>query len=306
MQIFLKEEDLRIEDLENKNIKFEIRNKETYHHLVNVLRIKVGDKISIVNKNTRYETKIIEIDKEKIVVDVLNKQESEELEEKEQGQNVKKINLDFTIYQGIPKAKKAELIIEKLTEIGIDNIYLLEMERSIVRKKDYSRSKMERLIKKAESASMQSRRISIPKIHEVLTFNDFLNNIKEIENKKEIENTLNILFVFYEENNESFFKEEIQKAKENIKNKIKDIEKDKVKNKGKEIKVNISFLIGPEGGISEKEIEKVKEVKKENEKTNKINTEIYICGLGKNILRTETAAIAGMSILKYEFEDFEI
>lgn len=300
MQIFLKEEDLRIEDLENKNIKFEIRNKETYHHLVNVLRIKVGDKISIVNKNTRYETKIIEIDKEKIVVDILNKQESEELEEKEQSKNVKKINLDFTIYQGIPKAKKAELIIEKLTEIGIDNIYLLEMERSIVRKKDYSRSKMERLIKKAESASMQSRRISIPKIHEVLTFNDFLNNTKEIEN------TLNILFVFYEENNESFFKEEVQKAKENIKNKIKDIEKDKVKNKGKEIKVNISFLVGPEGGISEKEIEKIKEVKKENEINNKINTKIYICGLGENILRTETAAIVGMSILKYEFEDFEI
>lgn len=296
MQIFLKEEDIKREDLgnkekdlKNKNIKFEIRNKETYHHLVNVLRVNVGDNISIVNKNKKYETKIIEIDKEKIVVYVLESG-------KEEAQNTK---IEFSIYQGIPKAKKAELIIEKLTEIGIDNIYLLEMERSIVRKKDYNKSKMERLIKKAESASMQSRRISIPKVHEVLTFDEYIYNTKEIENKNNLENTLNILFILYEENNERFFKEEIKKAKECIRNKIKD----KEKKEGKETKVNISFLVGPEGGISEKEIEKVKEVNRENDKT---NTEIYICGLGKNILRTETAAITAMSILKYEFEDFEI
>lgn len=301
MQIFLKEEDLKIEDLENKNIKFEIRNKETYHHLVNVLRIKVGDGISIVNKNIRYEAKIFEIDKEKILVDILDKKESEASKEKRQEEDIKKTNLEFSIYQGIPKAKKAELIVEKLTEIGIDNIYLLEMERSIVRKKDYNKSKMERLIKKAESASMQSRRISIPKIHEVLTFDEFIYNTKEIENKNNLENTLNILFVFYEENNESFFKEEIKKAKECIRNKIKDNEK----NNGKEIKINISFLVGPEGGISEKEIEKLKEINKQNIEE-KENTKIYICGLGKNILRTETAAIVGMSILKYDFEDFEI
>lgn len=272
MQFFLKDEDNIIKDNKENIVEIEIKNKETYHHLVNVLRVKENEKVIVVIDNIKYICKVIEIFKNKIVLENLKKEKKENKENKEKTKQTKKNNnLKYSLVQGIPKAKKIELITEKITEIGIDEINIVEFERSIVRKKDFNNSKIERLLKKAESAAMQSKRLDIPNINKVLTLNEYLEKIKEEKSEK-------IVFVFYENQKESL-KEQIEGVKKIIQNKI----------------CEIIYMIGPEGGITEKEIGKINGLK-ENK-----NIKVYISSLGENILRTETAAISALSILKYEF-----
>lgn len=78
------------------------------NHIVNVLRLKLNDKILICNldKGNNYMAKIIEINKEKVKCNIIEK-----IEEKAET----KINI--TIFQGLPKAEKMELIIQKCTEL---------------------------------------------------------------------------------------------------------------------------------------------------------------------------------------------
>ena len=55
----------------------------------------------------------------------------------------------------------------------------------------------------------------------------------------------------------------------------------------------IAVLIGPEGGFSEKEIEKLKETP---------DGTVQLVSLGKTILRTETAGLAALAMIIYEME----
>lgn len=57
---------------------------------------------------------------------------------------------------------------------------------------------------------------------------------------------------------------------------------------------NIAVIIGPEGGLDESEV-----------KALLLNTNVYVVSLGERILRAETASFAILSILWYEFGDFD-
>lgn len=259
MQIFLKKE-----DIVDKNII--IKNKETYHHLVNVLRIKSGEEIDAVEDNKKYITIVENIKTDEIILKVKEKIKNEYKKYK------------YILIQGIPKAKKLELIVEKTTELGINEIIPAEMERSIVKKKDLNKSKIERLKIKAESASAQSKRVSIPAIKNAELFKDVLNNI--LYKAKKNNKIKKYIFVFYED-----------EKNEKLKYQLESIKKQEIE----EQEIQIIYIIGPEGGISEKEIEYLKQARNEN-------VNIFISSLGKNILRTETAGIAALSIMKYELE----
>ena len=71
----------------------------------------------------------------------------------------------LTIGCAIPKGDRPELIVQKLTELGIDRILLFETARSIVRwDADKRRRQLERLRRIALEAAMQSRRVYLPKV----------------------------------------------------------------------------------------------------------------------------------------------
>ena len=59
----------------------------------------------------------------------------------------------------------------------------------------------------------------------------------------------------------------------------------------KENEIKIAVIIGPEGGLSEKEVEMIQE-----------NNNVITVSLGKRILRTETVALNVLSIIMYELE----
>jgi len=226
---------------------------EDVNHIANVLRKQIGDELNICNSTTsdNFLCKIIEINKESIICDII-----ERIENKSDN------SPNITIFQGLPKADKMELIIQKCTELGVNEFVPLQMERCVVKLDSKNEAKkIERWQKIAETAAKQCGRNNIPKVENLI-------NIKKLCN---LLDKYDIVLVAYEQEKEN-----------TLKIKLKDI-KDK-KN------INIAVVIGPEGGIEASEIEELKDSGAE------------IITLGERILRTETVGIAMASIIMYELE----
>lgn len=240
-----------------KNNKIEIINEDV-NHISNVLRCKIEDKLNICNidDGKNYETKIIQINKDTICLEIIKNIESES-----------ESNIHINILQGLPKSDKMELIIQKSTELGAKEITPVNMERCVVKidNKD-EKKKIDRWQKIAEVASKQSGRDIIPKINSVIKLKDI----------KKILADYDLILVAYEKEENNTLKQELINLKEKIKEKSN---------------LNIAILIGPEGGISDGEIEYLKQI------------ETKIITLGKRILRTETVALAMTSIILYELEN---
>lgn len=134
-------------------------SKEDSRHCCLVLRKKEGDIIQIINGNGgSFLCKLIVADPKKTIFEIL--------EEK----NL--IKPEFSINIAISPTKsmdRMEWFIEKTAEIGIDDIYFIRCshsERKVI--------KTERMIKKAVSAIKQSGNSFLPKIHQLINFEDYL------------------------------------------------------------------------------------------------------------------------------------
>ena len=86
------------------------------------------------------------------------------------------------LFQGLPKSDKMELIIQKAVELGAFSIIPVETKRCVV-KLDAKKAakKVARWQQIAESAAKQSKRMLIPKIHEVMSFQDALKLAEELD-----------------------------------------------------------------------------------------------------------------------------
>ena len=233
-----------------------IIQNEDVNHIKNVLRAKIDDTIDICDSDTskNYHCKIGQIKENGILCEII-----EEINSSVES------NIQVSIFQGLPKADKMELIIQKSVELGVNDITPVEMNRSIVKfdNKDKEK-KLQRWRKISEVASKQCGRNIIPDIKEII-------NVKNICN---LCPNYDIVLVAYENEKTNRLKDEIKKLKNNTKKDLK-----------------IGVVIGPEGGIEEKEIELLKQ------------SNAKIITLGKRILRTETVALNILSILMYELED---
>ena len=148
--------------IENENI---IIIGEDVNHIKNVLRMKIDDEITVCNidDSSNYLAKINEFDKTKIICKI-----------SEKFQSTTESNIKVHIYQGLPKADKMELIIQKSVELGVDAITPVEMKRCVVKLDGKDKiKKIDRWQKIAEVAAKQSGRDLIPKICSV-------KNVKEI------------------------------------------------------------------------------------------------------------------------------
>lgn len=166
-----------------------------------------------------------------------------------------------TLLQGIPKGDKMELIIQKNIELGVNRVIPVMMERSVVRFKDDKDKdkKTERWNRIAMEAAKQCGRLKIPQVLRPMGLKEALRQLE----------TGDLKIVPYENEQELRLKALLQ---------------------GSRI-ASVSFLIGPEGGIAEAELELLKEA------------DFTSVSLGKRILRTETAGFAVMSAIRYELGD---
>lgn len=146
---------------------------ELISQLRKVLRIKKWDKICIQyskeNKTTRLELSILERTDQKLLAEIISSKDFE----------LGKNNISMLI--AMPnKREKAELIVQKLTEIWIQNIYFRVSEHSILRRWNDKRS--ERLDRISREAVEQSRWIQLPNIKFIKSDN----KLREITNWKNV------------------------------------------------------------------------------------------------------------------------
>lgn len=234
---------------------------EDVNHILNVLRMKKDDELQVCNQETgeNYIAKILNSSKSEVECEILEKLEK-----------TTESNVNITLFQGIPKFEKMELIIQKNTEVGVKQIVPVMMERTVVKLDEkVATKKLDRWQKIAEIAAKQSMRDIIPDIGNII-------KIKDIDNDK-----YDAILVAYENEEHNMLKTELKKLqykKENSKN-------------GVEENYNIAIVIGPEGGISEKEIEILK------------GKNAKFVSLGKRILRTETAGLVMAGNIVYELEE---
>lgn len=244
--------------VENKSIaetegEFRLQFSSSDASHIKAQRLHVGEHISVVDASTDYfEVEITRIEKDAYFAKIAQKLDANEE------------NFSLTLFQAVPKGSKAEDVLRAATEVGIDEFYLVDTERSVSKIAGKAGKKLERFESIARSAAMQSGRISIPKV-DIKSFDEAL-----VEMEK-----LDIIFLFWEEAKTS---DTIAKALQEF---------DKLPFSAPE---KVGIFVGAEGGITEAEVELIKE-------SNKLT---FICTLGNTILRTETAGIVAPALVKYE------
>lgn len=227
---------------------------EDVKHIANVLRKQSGDEINICNIDTseNFLCQINNIGKEQIECNIIKSVESDA-----------EPRTEITVFQGLPKAEKMELIIQKCTELGAKKFVPVQMERCIVKLDSKQElKKNERWQKISETAAKQSGRDIIPIVENTISFKNLLNLIQSYD----------IVIVAYENEKNISLKDILKEAETNT-------------------NLKIGIVIGPEGGITDKEIEEL------------IDFNAKIITLGNRILRTETAGLAMVANILYELEE---
>ena len=122
-------------------------------HALTVLRLKPGQHIEIILNHSRMEAIIEQTEKQEVIARCISLLPSTEP------------SLSVTLFQGLPKADKMDLIVQKATELGVIRIVPVLMNRCVVRpdQKDTDR-KTERWQKIAREAGKQAGRCIIPEV----------------------------------------------------------------------------------------------------------------------------------------------
>jgi len=224
-------------------------------HIYKVLRISEGEKVTLNNcEGVEYLGRVKSVSKQEVLIEILEKLELNN-----------ESNVNIYLFQGLPKSQKMDLIVQKGTELGITEFIPTITHRVDVKLKGEFK-KLDRLNRIALEAAKQSKRSIIPKVSEPIEFDEVFEKI----------NSLDLLIIPYENANNFGIKTLINELrKENNIDNIK----------------NIGIFVGPEGGIEEDEIERLKD------------KGAYIVTLGKRILRTETAGFVATSLIQYELSD---
>ena len=159
----------------------------------------------------------------------------------------------ISLFQALPKGDKLDSIIQKSVECGASEIYLFQSERCVVKiKKEAEDRKNERRQRIAESAAKQCGRSIIPKVHEAMDYSDMLEEAALCDL---------CLFCYEGEGTQP----------------IGRVLKDRLLDDNGSVRT-IAIIIGSEGGFSQGEVARAEE------------KGMISVGLGKRILRTETAS----------------
>lgn len=208
-------------------------------------RPQPGEKILCSDgKNFSYSGKISQIKRDGLFIEIENKTP------------IEKRKTEITLFQAFLKGDKNEFIIQKTTELGIDRIVFFSSENCISKIDENKKSaKKERFEKIAKQAAMQCGRNILPVICDFIDFDRIIPEAKERNGIFFYENAL--------KNGAPLLSEYLHE---------------------KNIEQNFSFIVGPEGGFSEKEAKKAGKI-------------LETVSLGKRILRAETVPVAVLAVI---------
>ena len=186
------------------------------NHIKNVLRMKEGEELQISDgSGITYLCTLTSATGEKVCAAI-----------KEEMQRDTELPSKIYLFQGLPKADKMELIIQKAVELGACEVIPVSTKRAVVKLDDQKAGKkVERWNSIAESGAKQSGRNVIPKVTEVMSFKNALEYAKELD----------VLFIPYE----------LAEGMEETRELIEQIQPGQ----------SVGIFIGPEGGFEVSEVE---------------------------------------------------
>ena len=143
--------------------KIKINDLENYRHIAKALRIRIGEKLLLIDENQiQYETIVDEINSSEIICEIENSYPS-------------KRDLDFDLYLAqSPLRSDAQLtIMEKATELGVRGVYPVITDNCALAKSVLEK-KQEKWQKVMFEASKQCERAKIPTCYEITTLEKVL------------------------------------------------------------------------------------------------------------------------------------
>ena len=185
-------------------------------HIRQVLRMEEGEELLVGDGEGReYLCQIQKIEEKAVIAWILEQRDSQA-----------ELPSEITLYQGLPKGDKMELIVQKTVELGVSRIVPVEMKRCVV-KLDQKKAakKRERWSLIAESAAKQSKRMLIPQVKQVMGWRDALAFAKELD----------VLLIPYE----------LAKGNKETREILSNIKPGQ----------SVGIFIGPEGGFEEEEVQ---------------------------------------------------
>ncbi|NWJ44740.1 MAG: 16S rRNA (uracil(1498)-N(3))-methyltransferase [Chloroflexi bacterium] len=220
---------------------------ELAHQLSRVLRLVPGSQILLLDgEGYEAEAKLLNVPKSEAVTAQVGEKR------KASGEPTLKI----TLYQALLKGEKFDWVLQKGTEVGICSFTPVVTERCIS-----ERERPERWQKIVREAAEQSRRGRLPQVHETVSLQKALKEMKE--------STLALV---------AWENEQHQTLKQ-------------VLNSVEKKPESLSLLIGPEGGLSETEVQAA------------CADGISSVTLGARILRAETAGVIASALALYHFNE---
>ena len=223
------------------------------HHMLHVLRLKPGQKVYLFDgRGTEATGRILEALKDRA-----------RLEIEESAQISREARVAITLAFSIPKGQRAEVLVEKVCELGVRRLVPIECQRSVVKLKQEGSQKLEKWRKRAIEAAKQCGRAYVTEVEGMTSFPVLLEETSRHE--------LALL---------ASTDPGVRPLQEVIG------EHPAV---GARCNVPLLCIVGPEGGFTEEEVERAK------------GAGCLEVGMGPRILRTETASIALVSILHFAY-----
>lgn len=225
--------------------------KDVTHHVLHVFRHNIEKPITVTGSDNRCGTYQI----------------TEEVDGKAQAKLIEYVDANLASYrtilvQSLLKGEKLEWVLQKVTELNVDTIYLVPTANCVAKYDEKKlQSKVNRWEKIMLEAAQQCGRNHLP----TLVVGETLLQALDIESEA-------LKLVAYE-----------NEAGQTIKDVLKTLHSDKSV-------TDVLICIGPEGGYQEKEINAI------------IKYGGKSVSLGNTILRAETAAIGSLAMIQYELE----
>ncbi len=186
------------------------------NHIRNVLRMRADEEVLIADgQGAEYRCKLTDLGENEVRAQILWKLDGNA-----------ELASAVTLFQGLPKSDKMDLIVQKCVELGVDRIVPVSTKRAVVKldaKKEQTRLKRWNTI--SESAAKQSGRGVIPEVSGVMTFGKALEEAKKLD----------VLLIPYE-------RAEHMAETRRVMGEIRPGQ-------------SVGIFIGPEGGFEESEVE---------------------------------------------------
>lgn len=158
-----------------------ISNKDK-HHIINVMRMKINDKIEVVYDGKIYLCNISKITKDDIMYEIIDeKNENNEL------------SIHVTIAVPLVSENKMDFIFQKCTELGCHDFIVYNSQRSKIKVTGKENKKLDRWNLITKEAAEQSFRNYPPKVNGIMNIEDLINldyDLCLVASTKKVEKTI--------------------------------------------------------------------------------------------------------------------